>query len=552
MLPGANAWWAGIGWAVSRTRGRSRFAFLATGHILAFVLWQMLASASAQPLTVEDFNLIGEGFRVFTEETFGGNGRTCATCHLPDQNYNISPADLPHLSKKQRDLVFASNTPGLENAELVRKLTLFNIGPGNADDEFPEGPFRTSMTMAGLDLTVRNVNDSFPGPVGPQLGWSGDGSPRDGFHHNNPDPNADGSFRSFTNGAIGQHFPKSLNRVEGVDFRFATNDELDAVEAFLKWLGRRPVNPPPANPDVPINREFNFTPGDTITNPNPPPPATVPAPVMTFNDARVQEGRDIFLSNKASCSGCHRNGGAHFRLGRNLASTANPGTNFNSHTDVDKERVRLSLLTGVNIPEDEGGFDTPANIDDATIGAFNIQSLIEAPRKKSFFHNGAEVEFEKAIAFYFREPFLSSPERAGASGLPNHCLDIACLETAFGPEPLERLGAFLRSLSAFYSLRDCERLVQETIDRINVGASPDLAVMHCQFNLEDVRKVLKGAKLSPRPYFDNVGQKIPSMKDQLKDAARVVNKNKQLQQLQKFLESLQALRLAIASIPELP
>lgn len=89
MLPRAHTWHAGIGWAVSGTCGRSRFAFLVAGHVLAFVLWQMLASASAQPFTVEDFNLIDEGFRVFNEETFDGNGRTCGTCHLPEANYNI-------------------------------------------------------------------------------------------------------------------------------------------------------------------------------------------------------------------------------------------------------------------------------------------------------------------------------------------------------------------------------------------------------------------------------------------------------------------------------
>lgn len=475
-----------------------------------------------QAFTLEEVLQIDEGFRLFNNETFGGNGRTCGTCHLPDQNYNISPTDIQRLPKKQRDLVFATNTPGLENATLVRKLALFNIGPGNADDEFPEGPFRTSMTMAGLDLTVSNFRlPNFPGPVGPQLGWAGDGSPRDGFHHGNPDPNADGSLRSFANGAIAQHATKSLNRLEGVDFRFATNDELDALEAFLKWLGRRPVNP--VNFELPGNREFDIL-------------------QMAFNDARVQEGMAIFTSNKASCNGCHRNGGSHFRIGNNPLT--NPGTNFNSHTDVDQERVRLSQLTGVNIPEDEGGFNTPATVGTATIGAFNNQSLIEAPRKQSFFHNSTEVDFDKAIAFYFREPFLSSPERAGVSGLPNHCLDIACLETAFGPKPLERLGAFLRSLSAFYSLRDCERLINETIERIDLHAPTRLPAQHCEFALDDVQSVLGGIKLNPRP-FRLVELEMILMKVRVRLASNKVA-------LQRILTRLAFLRTQIVTTPQLP
>jgi len=34
-----------------------------------------------------------EGARLFEHETFGGNGRTCATCHDPATNFTVSPAD---------------------------------------------------------------------------------------------------------------------------------------------------------------------------------------------------------------------------------------------------------------------------------------------------------------------------------------------------------------------------------------------------------------------------------------------------------------------------
>ena len=85
----------------------------------------------------------------------------------------------------------------------------------------------------------------------PQLGWSGDGSPgtpRDlpggicQMHHGAVDEDADGSIRAFVTGAIAQHYTLSLDRVPGEDFRRATDEELDALEAFQRWLGRRPLS----------------------------------------------------------------------------------------------------------------------------------------------------------------------------------------------------------------------------------------------------------------------------------------------------------------------
>ena len=36
--------------------------------------------------------LIERGRRLFMNETFNGNGRTCATCHPPTNNFTIDPA----------------------------------------------------------------------------------------------------------------------------------------------------------------------------------------------------------------------------------------------------------------------------------------------------------------------------------------------------------------------------------------------------------------------------------------------------------------------------
>ena len=90
------------------------------------------ASAPALAMTLEEAQQIDEGFRLFTEETFDGNGRTCATCHIPEKNYNIGPGDIAAMRPSERELVLASNVPGLENPTLVLERALFNVEGGDA------------------------------------------------------------------------------------------------------------------------------------------------------------------------------------------------------------------------------------------------------------------------------------------------------------------------------------------------------------------------------------------------------------------------------------
>jgi cytochrome c peroxidase len=109
---------------------------------------------------------------------------------------------------------------------------------------------------------------------GPRFGWSGDGSP------------GDGSLRSFAIGAVIQHFPKTLNREVGADFRLPTEEELDALEAFQLSLGRQ--------------EDVNLA-------------------ALAFADDTVELGRRLFFSSPIrnggtrSCNGCHTNGGTDDR-----------------------------------------------------------------------------------------------------------------------------------------------------------------------------------------------------------------------------------------------
>ena len=73
------------------------------------------------------------------------------------------------------------------------------------------------------------------------------------------------------------------------------------------------------------------------------------------------------------------------------------------------------------------------------------------------------------------------------------------------------MGFFLRSLSAVYSLADCERLVNDSLDLIKQHQPTTLQTMLCTNDLKDVTKVIGGARVSlPAQYFILKAQ-IPSL-----------------------------------------
>ena len=506
-------------------------------------------SAHAQ-VSAEQANLIDAGRKIFMEETFDGNGRSCGTCHLPAEGYDIFPSSIEKLSKKEQALVFASNVPGFENEDLIRTFALFNISGGPAplcagdepfcfdDADGHAGPiFRASMAIQALDLTTQLAfdiddgevvpNPDFPGtPLLPpecsegvelelpQLGWSGDGSPGTPkllpgddtcqTHHGEFDMDADGSFRAFATGAIAQHFTRSLDRIVGVDFRRGTAEELDAMEAFQRWLGRRPLS----EAENTIQGTENATEFDIL--------------LLDFQDPRVALGRDHYaLTAGAACDRCHDNGGG-------LSNDS--GGNDNAITSVNLSEDDIGLATvGFPLPEDDGVIvNAFAGGDGGEVfGAFNTQSLIEAAEKKAWFHNHKTVDdFEEAIAHYGTMDFLVgdldknprsrpipsvkpggftpgsrlfTPERSMAALHFGRRVDASGIplppDTFPAGDGVKHLGAFLRALNAFYNLRDCERLIGEAIDRLDLHVSADNPIEHCMLNLEAVSRVLHESKL---------------------------------------------------------
>ena len=298
------------------------------------------------PLSPQD-ELIARGRDLFFNETFGGNGRTCGTCHPADNNLTIDPAFIAKLPPND-PLFVAEFVPALannfESPALMREFALIRENLDGFDD------LENKFVMRGVPhvLAMRN---SIASPAGPRTGWSGDGAP------------GDGSLRSFATGAVIQHFTKTLNRVAGVDFRLPTDAELDAMEAFQLSLGSQ--------------RDL-----------------ALPLPLK---GVVAQRGQTLFLDNSVGkCNICHSNAGANGRLGATDLGNAN----FN--TGVEALPDQPARLTTEKVPVDDG-FGIPGD------KTFNTPPLVESAGTGAFFHNNAVSTIEAAVGFYDGDSFNNSP-----------------------------------------------------------------------------------------------------------------------------------------------
>ncbi len=293
-------------------------------------------------------DLVSKGRQLFLNETFAGNGRTCATCHREEANFTLDPAFIATLPPND-PLFVAEFNPELqknfENPKLMRQfgLILENLdGFADLDNRF---------VMRGIPHTLA-LRTSIESRQGPRTGWSGDGAP------------GDGTLRSFATGAVIQHFTKTLNRVPGVDFRLPTEEELDALEAFQLSLGRQ----------------------EELTLP------------LALLGVVPKRGQEIFLDNSlGKCNLCHVNAGATANFGGGNLGNAN----FN--TGVENLPDQPARLTGEKVPLDDG-FGRPTGD-----GTFNTPPLVEAADSGPFFHNNAVETIEGAVAFYDGEAFNNSP-----------------------------------------------------------------------------------------------------------------------------------------------
>ena len=357
------------------------------------LLWSNADAFRRKPKS-KPVDLVEKGRDIFFNETFDGNGRTCGTCHPAENNFMIDPKFIAKLPNDDPLFVaeFDPELEGLERPELMRKfgLILENLNgfdPPDTPLDERSGLMRSVPHMFALRTSIEPVGDG-PTPFGTgdvsqfanATGWSGDGSPlssaiaNTGVTSDFVEKNEivlDGSLRSFIQGAIIQHYPKTLAREPGIDFRLATEEEVDAIEAFLLSLGRQD--------DIDLDS-------------------------LNFKSAVVERGKELFLDTTeggAKCVMCHMNAGS-----KNMITL----TNANLDTNVEDQFDLPADLVDETIPEDDGLGKTGD-------GTFNTPPLIEAADTPPFFHNNSATTIESAVAFFNSPAFNSSDPGAFIGGI---------------------------------------------------------------------------------------------------------------------------------------
>jgi hypothetical protein len=460
-----------------------------------------VAVASAPDLADVLGEQVARGREIFIKETFAGNGRTCATCHRPENNHTIDPKFIASLPKRD-PLFVAEFNPALKDLEkptLLRQLGLIV----EHVDGFDKPPILRGVPHTlGLNLSMISEAVDFPADsqFANALGWSGDGGVDDG------------SLRLFAKGAVIQHFPKTLNRAPGVDFRLPSDEELDALEAYMLSLGRQ--------------EELNLA-------------------VLKFSSPIVEQGKLLFdtkenrtdangqlVFGSGNCKGCHENAGANSSTTRKNASR---------DTGVENARNDPARLIDPSIAFDGGfGHEHRANcgptgdMECFGDGRFNVPSLIEAADTAPYFHNNSVNTLEEAIAFYNTEAFNKSPGSLTSSGKDRR-VKIDSTEVV-------AISAFLRSVNALENIRSANQLAAQAraLDRDEGAEILKLAVAET----EDAVEVLEAGVLNLYP------EALKRLKAALDNAQRALRARHEFQRnalIDKALVNTQAARALMVS-----
>lgn len=319
------------------------------------------------------------GADIFFNETFNGNGRTCGTCHSAKNNTTLDVPFIDSLPPTDPLFVFQNN-PALGDLDHHDDIFLHAVVLENVDGfDDPTHKFVGRSVPHLLSMSTSIAPDTGDGTTNPPInrtGWGGDGAP------------GDGSLRSFLSGAITQHYPKTLARVPGTDFRLPTSLEADLVNEFQLALGR--------------TNDLDLT-------------------TVNLFDPVANQGRQAFLDpQRGRCNICHMNAGANsFDTGKNR--------NFDTGNRAIVAGATVAVQNGVALFD--GGFGgaglTQPNFDVFNFdpqstgtpnafgnGTFNTPPLIEAADTPPFFHNNqdASTDIEDAVFFYLGPfPFTGSP-----------------------------------------------------------------------------------------------------------------------------------------------
>jgi cytochrome c peroxidase len=402
--------------------------------------------------------LVKRGAFLFFNETFGGNGRTCGSCHRAENNLTLDPAFIATLPQSD-PLFVAENNPNLANLENSAMLRSNAVNVENLDGFNKQGVFRTVQHTFALATTIGldQATDNFPlAPPDHRLGWSGDGAP------------GRGTLNEFGFGAIMQHFPKDLARRPGTDFRIPTQEELDSLEAFQLFTGRQKF---------------------------------VDATALRIRDTGAEAGRTLFLTGGqggAQCTSCHLDMGQ-------INGFSPLGVNFVLATGTNQ------LIKPPTFPFDDG-FEGPRPV--ATPqqgdGSFNVQPLIEAADTAPFFHNGAKATIEDAVTFYTTPDFANSPSGFVITLSPTQIANIGAflrvLNAAENIRQVRKRATFVRDNRSSgntqiltIALRDVQDAINDLQQKnLNQTARNDLATAKLS-----IQTAQANADSARPPYLDN-------------------------------------------------
>lgn len=423
--------------------------------LIAFLLILSPLMVNADGIVPADYpraQLINDGREIFFNETFSGNGRTCGTCHPEDNNFTL---DVKYIaSLPDDDPLFVAERPqpnplaeNFEKPELMRKLGLILENTNGFDDLENNFTMRSVPHLFAMrrSLTPPSAlaNDGTTNPPDERTGWSGDGAPSDG-------QSLHGTLRDFVNGAIRQHFTRTLNREAGIDFRLPTEYEKDALEAFMLSLGRQ--------------KEFdNFN-------------------EITLVDEKAERGRlnymGVGLANGLPCNACHFNGGANTDPDFDFPAGITPPAFESSNRSFAPRVEELidqpgDLIYGNNMPFDDG-FGTGTNL-------FNVPTVIEAADTGPFFHANQMDTVEGMIAFYTSQRHLRNGE-------------VLSPIVGLNGTQLVNVAAFLRVLNADENIRSAIQLLDYAV-QLDQYSDKKVNVRLAIAQIKDALEVLQAAHL---------------------------------------------------------
>ena len=425
------------------------------------------------PLTrATDFaKLVAQGRQLFLNEKFGGNGRTCGTCHVESNNFTIDPkfiSSLPH-----NDPLFVAETNpalgGLENPKLMRKLGLILV---NADGFEPERNFtlRSVQNVQALANSMTRPDPSFAGDFtsngqnadpSERLGWGNDGAP----------------LRDFALVAIAQHATRTLSRKSGVDFRVPTDEELDALVAYQLPLGRQ--------------QDFDL-------------------PLLELKSTQATTGKTLYLDTgnvtergHKNCNACHFNGGgtAAFSLNPQVGSPRLDGNPHGGNVAAPTKVNEIPLALALGLPRDGGfgqiflplfgGFGNTEDVG-PPIGVvqaeeFNSPPVVESADTGPFFHNHTAEDLESSVAFYGTPAFQNGLFSIGRRFIP-----VTISQDPKDPE-VQAIAAFLRVLNALENIRSSISVAERATTMTAEEDARELSALALAETIDAIEVLSEGA-----------------------------------------------------------